>query len=173
MKWRVPVLSLALAAAGGAAALSLADEKPAPKGVAAMSWLAGDWSSTEPDGSVFDETWLPVRGDAMFAVSRDVAGGATKMCELSVIEDAADGTWLRIRHFSRSLEPWKSEAAGPVSLKLTESAERRAVFEDEKRDFPRRITYSREADTLSAKLEGTRGGKEMTMDFKLKLVPRK
>jgi len=160
---------LGIAAAAGA--LHAEETKKAGKGVASMGWLAGDWTSDD-HGVVFDEHWLAPKGDAMYAVSRMVQGAATKMCELSVIEDTDDGTWLRVRHFSRSLEPWKMDAAGPMAHRLVESAENRAVFEDEKREFPRRIVYSREGDTLTARLEGTKGGKPADQEFKLTLAKR-
>ena len=153
------------------AAVLAGEELKRPAGVAGLAWLAGDWTSIE-EGVAFDEHWLAPRGDAMFAVSRMVEGTATKLCELSVIEDAADGTWLRIRHHSRSLEPWKMDASGPLSMRMTQSSEGRAVFEDEKRDFPRRIVYSRAADVLTARLEGTRGGKPVEEEFKLTLAKR-
>jgi hypothetical protein len=159
-----------LAAAAGAALHAEEAKKPA-KGVASMGWLAGDWTSDE-HGMAFDEHWLAPKGDSMFAVSRMVQGTATKMCELSVIEETEDGTWLRVRHFSRSLEPWKMDAAGPMAHRLVESAENRAVFEDGKREFPRRIVYSREGDVLTARLEGTKGGKPADQEFKLTLAKR-
>ena len=159
-----------LAAAAGAVLHAEETKKPSA-GVASMTWLAGDWTSDE-HGMAFDEHWLAPKGDAMFAVSRMVQGTVTKMCELSVIEDTADGTWLRIRHYSRSLEPWKMDADGPLAMRLVEYAERRAVFEDAKREFPRRIVYSREGDVLTARLEGTRDGKPADEEFKLTLAKR-
>jgi uncharacterized protein DUF6265 len=106
------------------------------------------------------------------AVSRMLVGGATKPCELPAIEDSGDGAWLRIHHHSRSLEPWKMDAAGPLSMRMTRSSEGRTVFEDEKREFPRRIVYSREGDVLTARLEGTRGGKWADEEFKQTLAKR-
>jgi len=168
----VPFAAAAAAAVVVSLSVALAQEGKAPeppKGVASLAWLAGDWSS-EDEGGAFDEHWLPPRGDAMFAVSRLVQGGKTGMCELSVIEDTADGTWLRIRHYSRSLEPWKMDAEGPLAMKLAAQTETSATFEDPKREFPRRIVYRREADVLVARLEGERGGKPMEEEFRLKLT---
>jgi hypothetical protein len=106
----------------------------------------------------------------MFAVSRMVAGGATKMAELSVIEDTPTGLVFRIRHYSRSLEPWKMDETGPLVMKLAEQGERKIVFEDPARDFPRRISYERKGDALTAKLEGQRGGKPVAEAFEFKLA---
>lgn len=161
-----------LAAALAAASVLAADEKTSPKAkLADLEWLAGDWTS-EDQGMAFDETWLAPRGDSMFAVSRMVQGQATNMCELSAIEETADGLVFRIRHFSRSLEPWKMDAAGPLTMKCVESAEKKVVFEDAAKDFPRRISYERKGDALTARLEGEKGGKPMVEEFELKLAKR-
>jgi hypothetical protein len=170
MRRHVVVGSCVVLAAAAAAVLA-GEESKRPTGVAGLAWLAGAWNS-EDGGVAFDEHWLAPRGDAMYAVSRMVEGTATKLCELSAIEDATDGTWLRIRHYSRSLEPWKMDAAGPLSMRMVQSSEGRAVFEDEKREFPRRIVYSREGDVLTARLEGTRDGKPADEEFKLTLAKR-
>jgi hypothetical protein len=169
---RVALVVSCAAVLAAAAAVVAGEEKKEAAGVASMAWLAGEWTSDE-GGTAFDEHWLAPRGDSMFAVSRMVEGGKTGMIELSSIEDAADGTWLRIRHYGRALEPWKMDAAGPLAMKLVESGERKAVFEDAKREFPKRLVYSREGDVLTARLEGKQGGKPADEEFKLKLAAKR
>jgi hypothetical protein len=141
------------------------EEKPASPKLADLAWLAGQWTS---DDGGFDEHWLAPEGDAMFAVSRMVAGGKTKMCELSGIEETAEGLVFRIRHYSKTLEPWKMDADGPLTMRLVESGAKKVVFEDPKKEFPRRISYERKGDELIARLEGEKGGKPAAQEFRLK-----
>lgn len=162
-------VAAAVVLAGGGAALLVAGEEPKPKGVAALAWLEGHWTS-EDGGMAWDEHWLAPRGDAMFAVSRMVENGATKLCELTVVEETPAGLVYRIRHFSRSLEPWKMDAAGPMTMKLLSSKDREVVFEDAARDFPRRIVYRREGDALTARLEGETAGKPQVEEFSFRLA---
>src|SRR5262245_30554146 len=100
MRRLVALGSFVVIAAAAGAVLHAEEAKKAPAGLASMSWLAGDWTSDD-HGTAFDEHWLAPKGDAMYAVSRMVQGTATKMCELSVIEETSDGTFLRVRHYSR------------------------------------------------------------------------
>jgi uncharacterized protein DUF6265 len=165
------ILAAAVAGAVRAGDKAETDGTAAKVRIADLGWLAGEWTSDE-DGAAFDELWTAPRGDAMFAVSRLVQDGATGLCELSAIEQTGDGLVLRIRHFSRSLEPWKSDAAGPLTMTLVESAAKKLVFEDAKRAFPRRIAYEREGEVLTALLEGEKDGKPVNERFELKLAPR-
>ncbi|MCK6479862.1 MAG: hypothetical protein HUU06_13010 [Planctomycetaceae bacterium] len=161
------VVALSLAAAGFA---SGREEAAPPKPTAAdLAWMAGTWIRSE-GGSTFEETWLPPRGGSLAAVSRNVKGEKTAMFELSTVETAESGDLvLHIRHFGPGLASWKSEASGPGKWTLVESSERKAVFEDASKDFPRRIVYaSAHADDLRAFLEGEREGKPMGMQFLFK-----
>ena len=153
----------------GAVGIEASGEEAPAKGVAALGWLAGDWTM-EAEGSTWDEHWLAPRGDAVLAVSRMVSSkdGTTRLCELTAIEQTADGPVLRLRHFSRSLEPWKSEAEGPITMKLAEQGERKVVFEAPEREFPKRLTYEREGDVLVAKLEGEHDGKPAGNTFRFR-----
>jgi hypothetical protein len=171
------VLGIAIAATAGRGRA----EEPAPSAggtvkeatLADLAWLAGRWRSQD-GGEVFDETWLPAEGDAMAAVSRSVEGGKTGLYELSAIERTDAGLVLRIRHFGPGVAPWASESGETPSWPLARRGAREATFEEPSRAFPRRIVYRREkgagADVLVARLEGERGGKPATMEFRLARV---
>jgi hypothetical protein len=167
MRW-IPAVAAVLLL--GAAAFVAAEEKTKSPTVADLAWLAGDWTSE--DGA-FDETWLPPRGGAMFAVSRLVAGDKTKFCELTVVEDSPEGIVYRIRHFSSALEPWKMDTAGPMTMKAASHKEREVVFEDPAREFPRRVVYRRSGDVLTARLEGESHGKPKVEEFRFKPSAKK
>jgi hypothetical protein len=170
------LLCAAVLSVAATPALRAEDAPAAPATKASdLAWLVGRWTSGGGDDG-FEESWLPVGGGTLAAVSRLVHGGETGMYELSAIEPEGDGLVLRIRHFSRGLEPWKSEAGAAPTWRLVRAAAREAVFEDPAREFPRRIVYRREAgsggrpDALVAGLEGTREGKPHRTDFRLTLA---
>jgi hypothetical protein len=162
----VAALAVVLGAAG---VLVAADDKKKSHTLADLAWLAGDWTT---DDGHFDETWLPPKGDAMYAVSRLVEGGHTKFCELSLVEETSDGIWYRIRHFDRALKPWAMDAAGPMSMKLASLTAKEAIFEDPAKSFPRRVVYVRNGDKLQARLEGEQGGKPVVESFDFKLAKK-
>jgi hypothetical protein len=63
--------------------------------------------------------------------------------------------------------------AEPTPFKLVEQADRRLVFENAAHDFPQRILYwSTEPDELRARIEGTVGGREMSMEWRWVRAPK-
>ncbi len=154
-----------------AAEESKADEKPKKVTADDLDWLAGNWRSASP-GSTWEELWTAPRAGTLVAVTRWVKDGAPKLYELSAIETADDGLYVRLRHFGPGLAPWKSEAKGPTTRKLASSAKRRAAFENAEAGFPQRIVYHRVADdTLEVKLEGMGDDAAQRMEFKFTRVP--
>ena len=49
--------------------------------------------------------------------------------------------------------------------------DREARFENLEHDFPQRIIYRRDGDSLTGRIEGVSMGKERAVDFPLKRVP--
>jgi hypothetical protein len=153
------ILALAVAAVAGAK-----EEAPAKKatGLEEFSWLAGTWRDTR-DGSVWEEHWLPPRGDSMAAVTRCVKKGRTTLFELSAIERGEKETTLTLRHFGKRLKP--SEEASLV-FRLVSHENRTATFENAEKDFPHRILYRRrDDDHLDVTLENRQGSYAFTFLF--------
>lgn len=120
----------------------------------ALSWMTGRWVMEAP-GQHLEETWGHPRGDALVGTFRWNREGRIWLYELMSVEEDEDGRAVfRLRHFSRELEPWASEADGPLVYPLAESAPNRVVFENPDRDEPRRFLYSRAGDVLTVRLEG-------------------
>ncbi|MCC7387758.1 MAG: hypothetical protein IT431_03220 [Phycisphaerales bacterium] len=144
------LLTAAACALGGPGAQP---EPPAPT-LDGLAFLAGAWEAKdEAEGEQMREVWDMPRGDAMVGHFSIVASGKAVLYELLVIELDETGPVMRLRHFGPGLEPWASEAAGPLTMRLAELGERRAVFEDPARAFPRRVVYTREGDRLGVLLE--------------------
>ena len=53
-------------------------------------------------------------------------------------------------------------------FKLLTVSEREVRFENPEHDFPQRIIYQRDGDSLIGRIEGVSGGKERAVDFPLK-----
>ena len=145
------------------------ESPPASPVIADLAWMAGTWRS---DGGPmpFEEHWTAPWGGTMAAVSRGQKNGQVSMTELSSIESVGDDLVLHLRHFHGALVPWESEKDGPLTWKLTDHGEHRAVFSDPDRDFPRSVIYERDGDVLRAILEGGSDENPMRMQFELKRV---
>jgi hypothetical protein len=89
---------------------------------------------------------------------RDVAGGRTVSFEFLRIEKTADGISYIAQPGGRP----------PTSFRLIESAAKRAVFENKAHDFPQRVTYKRQGDTLTAAIEGAVNGQNRRIEFPYK-----
>jgi hypothetical protein len=100
----------------GPASESLAPAPAATPALAPFAALAGSWRA--PAGtSVFEESWLPPAGGNMTGSLRSVrADGSATLFELITLTDEPEGVRMRLRHFDRELNPWASEAAGPIVL---------------------------------------------------------
>ena len=135
----------------------------------ALGWMAGRWIA-EDDTQFLEETWSPPRGDALVGMFRWAREGGVWLYELFSIEEE-DGTLVfRLRHFDRGLEPWDSEAEGPLVYPLAEFGENHVVFENPERDQPRRFVYRRDGDTLSVRLEKPEDGPgTRTTEFRFRL----
>ncbi len=53
----------------------------------------------------------------------------------------------------------------PTEFRMVELAANRVVFENPTHDFPQRVIYERNGDTLHARIEGTMNGRTQGMDW--------
>ena len=122
--------------------------------ISSLSWLSGAWGGDD-SGMFNEETWLEPKAGSMLAVHRDVKGGKTVGFE-----------FLRIEEQGGSLVYIASPGGKPPTpFKLVENGTERAVFENETLEFPRRVLYFRDGETLHARIEGTRGGKPAAKEW--------
>jgi hypothetical protein len=147
--------------------LFAADPKAPPAATAAMAinqlaWLAGQWR-LEKAGRVIDEQWMAPAAGVMLGMSRTVARGKVIEHEFIQIREGPGGALFFI-----ALPSGQKEAAFQiVSLSAQE-----AVFENPEHDFPRKITYARQADgSLLAVIEGPgKDGQTRRVEFAYKRV---
>ena len=132
----------ALVALGGSAA----PEAPAPL----PGWMAGAWQQKGADGAWADEYWTPPRGGTMIGAARIGRGETLSIFEHSRIVRKADGT------LSFFAQPRGAPAAEfPMTVRDATMIE----FANPAHDYPQRIRYARDGDTLTATISLLDGSK--------------
>ena len=127
---------------------------PASDPLAALSWMAGQWSGEE-DGVVSEERWMEPAGGMMLAVHRDVAHGR-----------AVDFEFLRIESTPGGIVCLASpRGKAPTPFQMIESSKERVVFENPEHEYPRRILYWLADGKMHARIEGTPGGKAKSEEW--------
>lgn len=139
-----------------------AQEPAATKGPSAkiesLAWLAGGWRSESDDGaSSSDEHWIAPAGGTMLGVNRAIGGGKTVFFEFLRIEERESTLVFLAQPKGR---------APATAFALAEAGDCRVVFANPAHDFPQRIEYRREGETLHARVSGRRDGKEAVETWK-------
>lgn len=122
-----------------------------------MAWLAGAWVGKRSTGASNEERWSPPFGGAMLAVSRSVnASGKMFAFEyLRIVE--RDGGLVYVA---------QPGGAKPTEFVLTGLSATRAVFENPRNDYPKRIVYELSPEGgLIATVGFTNGGSPRRFDF--------
>ncbi len=133
---------------------------PAKSVIGDLAWLAGAWVGTRgTNGAIsFEERWSPPKGGAMLATSRTVnsSGKMSAFEFLRIVE--RDGGLVYIA---------QPGGAPPTEFVLTELSATRAVFDNPRHDYPKRIVYELSAEGgLSATIGYTKGGSPRRFEFK-------
>ena len=118
-----------------------------------LAWLQGTWRSGGTAGG-YEETWSAPLFGTMIGMFRTASAGKISMYELLSIEaDEEHGLVLRLRHFGKGMEPWASEADGPLTYPLHDVGDDIVVFE--KPESGDRYTYELNQDRLTINIETT------------------
>lgn len=137
---------------------------PAKAAIADLAWLAGAWVGSRSSGSSIEERWSPPLGGAMLAVSRTVntSGKMVAFEYLRIVE--RDGGLVYIA------QPGGAKGTEFVLSELvTEKGSKRAVFDNPRHDYPKRIVYelsTGEGGGLSATIGFMKGGTPRRFEFK-------
>src|SRR6476661_3877720 len=114
---------------------------PVPIAPEPLSWMAGSWESAS-NGVETEESWLAPKSGLMLGVSRTTKPGAAAAFEFLRINDTMDGPVYYAQPGGKPATPFKL-------IKLEGQS---VVFENAEHDFPQRIMYRREGDTLHARI---------------------
>ena len=131
---------------------------PAKAAIGDLAWLAGAWVGTRSSGSSIEERWSPPLGGAMLAVSRTVntSGKMNAFEYLRIVE--RDGGLVYVA---------QPGGAKGTEFVLTELSPTRAVFENPRHDYPKRIVYELSPEgVLSATIGQLKGGTPRRFEFK-------
>jgi hypothetical protein len=122
-----------------------------------VSWIAGCWGFDRGIRQVA-EHWMAPAGGTMMGVSRTVSAGKTSEWEFLIIREGAGG-----------LEYVAKPSRQPEAIFTAAKASANEVaFENPAHDFPKRITYKRDGDTLTAAIEGPMNGQNRKIEFPYK-----
>jgi hypothetical protein len=132
---------------------------PAKAAIGDLAWLAGAWVGTRGAGGAtsIEERWSPPLGGAMLGVSRTVSREKMSAFEyLRIVE--RDGGLVYIA---------QPGGAAPTEFVLTELTTTRAVFDNPRHDYPKRIVYELSAEGgLNATIGFMKGGSPRRFEFK-------
>ncbi|MBN9479351.1 MAG: hypothetical protein J0I52_03870 [Bordetella sp.] len=135
------------------AAALLQTAAPAPD----LSWLAGYWLDCS-GGREASETWSDPREGLIVGHSVTVRNGRSgfESARIGPLEDGG------LAYFA---QPGGVPA---TPFRLIDSGPQRAVFANPDNDFPHRIIYEREGETLNARIEGADDDENRSAQWRFK-----
>jgi hypothetical protein len=140
-------------------AKDIAMPTPARATIGDLSWLAGAWVGTRGTAGTtsIEERWSPPLGGAMLGLSRTVSREQMSAFEyLRIVE--RDGGMVYIA---------QPNGAAPTEFVLTELTSTRAVFDNPRHDYPKRIVYELSANGgLSVSIGFIKSGSPRPFEFR-------
>lgn len=114
-----------------------------------LAWLAGQWSREESERWT-EESWTAPRGGVMLGHSRSGRGDSLRDFEFLRVQAGADGIPAYIA---------QPGGGAPVAFRLVRRDGTSATFENASHDYPQRIQYARDGETLTATISLIDGSK--------------
>lgn len=147
------ILSIALAAIAASCAGTAQSAAP---DAGAPGWMAGCWSQRKVPKWT-EECWMAPRGGVMLGAGRAGAGDTLSEWEAMQIIAGTGG----------KLVYWASPDGGArVSFTEVSRGPTEIVFANAAHDYPQRIRYWREGETLNAEISLLDGSKAMRWQYK-------
>ncbi len=130
---------------------------PARAAIGDLAWLAGAWVGTRSSGSTIEERWSPPLGGAMLGTSRTISRAKMSAFEfLRIVE--RDGGLVYVA---------QPGGGAPTEFVLSELSATRAVFDNPRHDYPKRIVYEVAEDgSLRATIGFMKGGTPRRFEWK-------
>ena len=132
--------------------VALAVDTPAT--IQQVAWLQGCWQM-DAGARVVEEQWMAPRGGVMLSMGRTVRDGKLVEYE-SVVLREVDGRLAYEAH--------PSGQPSVVFMSTTVDAST-VTFENPAHDYPQRVGYKRDGDSLLAWIDGTVNGKSRRVEF--------
>jgi hypothetical protein len=141
----------ALAAIGLALGLSACGVS-AQGAASTPDWMSGYWLSCE-NGRETAESWIGAGTGTL--LGSNLSGGGFEFLRIAANEDGG------LSYYSMP-----NGASPPTAFAMTSHVDQRAVFENPQHDFPQRIIYERDGDTMVARIEGPMEGRTESMQWR-------
>jgi hypothetical protein len=119
-----------------------------------LSWLAGYWLSCD-GGREVSETWSDPRAGVLANTTVTVAAGLASIETARIAETDGVITF----HAQPDGQP-------PAAFQMIGSRAGEVTFANPAHDFPQRITYARQGDVLTARIEGRIDGQIQGMEWR-------
>lgn len=137
-------------------ALLLMAQAAPPTRVSDLAWMSGRWITGE-DGRWTEEQWSEVRGGTMMGFSWTGQGEAIREFEYLRLQAGEDDEVIYLA------QPGGRDGVG---FHLTQTSGTSATFENPTHDFPQRIRYVRDGDSLTATISKMDGSNAMSWTFR-------
>lgn len=138
---RALVMALVLAGCGATAQAPERD----------LDWMSGYWLACE--GGETAETWVGAGRGVLMGTS--LSDGGFEFLRIAPNETGA------VTYYAMP-----GGRAPPTAFPLVSNAGRRAVFENPEHDFPQRVIYHRDGETMTARIEGAMNGQDQHMEWR-------
>ena len=112
-----------------------------------LGWMAGHWTGSVGDVAT-EEIWTAPLGGIILGLHRDVRSARPAFFEYLRIEQRESAVVYIASPRGEKATEFVLVSAGPAEV----------VFENSEHDFPQRITYRREYDVVTARIEGVVSG---------------
>ena len=142
-----------IAVLAAAAALALQSFNP---DISQLGWLSGHWRTDAQEQGWTEELWSGAEGHTLLGVNRTVSGGRTSGFE-----------FMRVAADEQGPAFYGSPSGAPaVRFVMVESRHNIVAFENRTHDYPQRIVYRRDGDTLFATVSLADGSRPMSWTFR-------
>lgn len=127
--------------------------------IASVAWLQGCWQMTSGD-RIVEEQWMAPRAGVMLSIGRTVRG-----------EKLVEYEWVMLSEKDGRLAYDAHPSGQPSAIFTAQSASgTEVVFENPQHDFPQRVGYRRDGETMLAWIEGVVAGKSRRVEFPYRRV---
>jgi len=142
---------------GAALALLLTAQSAPPVHVSDLSWMSGHWVVAGANGRWTEEHWSAPRAGTMIGYSWSGAGEAISEYEYLRLQAGEDDEIVYLA---------QPNGGAGTGFHLARSEGTSATFENPTHDFPQRIRYVRDGDTMVATISAMDGSHAMSWTFR-------
>lgn len=131
--------------------------------IKAATWLLGNWESKSAEGSL-KENWSQVNDSTFSATSYFINAKDTVHFETINLQQVGEQLT-----YTATIKGQHNDK--PVAFTLFSETEKQVIFENQKNDYPQKISYTKiTADSIVAQISGKLQGKQSSEQFGLKKI---